>query len=25
VAQWQNGKPELVYPARAKTQDAVFA
>ena len=25
VAQWQNGKPELVYPARAKTKDADFA
>jgi branched-chain amino acid transport system substrate-binding protein len=25
VAQWQSGKPELVYPARAKTKDAVFA
>ncbi len=24
VAQWQNGKPELVYPARAKTKDAMF-
>jgi branched-chain amino acid transport system substrate-binding protein len=25
VAQWQNGRPELVYPARAKTKDAIFA
>jgi branched-chain amino acid transport system substrate-binding protein len=25
VAQWQNGKPELVYPARVRTQDAQFS
>ena len=24
VAQWQNGKPELVFPAEAKTAEAKF-
>jgi branched-chain amino acid transport system substrate-binding protein len=24
VAQWQNGKPELVFPAEAKTANAMF-